>query len=77
MARDTDPAGSGAVPRIPDAQTIAPSAIAAFVAMSLPATLISGTGVSVMAGFYIVVLSTCQVIFFGKRKCNAGFGNPR
>lgn len=50
--------------RIPDAQTIAPSAIAAFVAMSLPATLISGTGVSVMAGFYIVVLSTCQVIFF-------------
>lgn len=50
--------------RIPDAQTIAPSAIAAFVAMSLPATLISGTGVSVAAGFYIVVLSTCQVIFF-------------
>lgn len=50
--------------RIPDAQTIAPSAIAAFVAMSLPSTLISGAGVSVMAGFYIVVLSTCQVIFF-------------
>lgn len=50
--------------QIPDAQIIAPSAIAAFVAMSLPSTLISGTGVSVMAGFYIVVLSTCQVIFF-------------
>lgn len=50
--------------RIPDAQIIAPSAIAAFVAMSLPSTLISGTGVSAAAGFYIVVLSTCQVIFF-------------
>lgn len=50
--------------RIPDAAQIAPSTIAAFVAMSLPSTLISGTGVSVMAGFYIVVLSTCQVIFF-------------
>lgn len=50
--------------RIPDAAVIAPSTIAAFVAMSLPATLISGTGVSAMAGFYIVVLSTCQVIFF-------------
>lgn len=50
--------------RIPDAAIIAPSALAAFVAMSLPSTLISGTGVSVAAGFYIVVLSTCQVIFF-------------
>lgn len=50
--------------RIPDAATIAPATLAAFVAMSLPSTLISGTGVSVMAGFYIVVLSTCQVIFF-------------
>lgn len=50
--------------QIPDAAQIAPSTIAAFVAMSLPSTLISGTGVSVMAGFYIVVLSTCQVIFF-------------
>lgn len=49
---------------IPDAQAIAPSAIAAFVAMSLPATLISTAGVSEAAGFYIVVLSTCQVIFF-------------
>ncbi|MEG0963445.1 MAG: nucleoside recognition domain-containing protein, partial [Lachnospiraceae bacterium] len=50
--------------RIPDAAIIAPSTLAAFVAMSLPATLISGTGVSAAAGFYIVVLSTCQVIFF-------------
>lgn len=50
--------------RIPDAAIIAPSTLAAFVAMSLPSTLISGTGVSAAAGFYIVVLSTCQVIFF-------------
>lgn len=50
--------------RIPDAAAIAPSTLAAFVAMSLPSTLISGTGVSAMAAFFIVVLSTCQVIFF-------------
>lgn len=50
--------------RVPDAAIIAPSTLAAFVAMSLPSTLISGTGVSAAAGFYVVVLSTCQVIFF-------------
>ena len=49
---------------IPDAALIAPSTLAAFVAMSLPSTLLSGTGVSAAAGFFIVVLSTCQIIFF-------------
>lgn len=50
--------------QIPDAAAIAPATLAAFVAMSLPSTLISTAGVSAMAAFYIVVLSTCQVIFF-------------
>lgn len=50
--------------QMPDVAIIAPATLASFVAMSLPSTLLSGTGVSAAAGFFIVVLSTCQIIFF-------------
>lgn len=50
--------------QIPDAETIAPSTLVSIFALSLPATLLKDTGVAVMSAFYIVVLSTSQVIFF-------------
>lgn len=49
---------------LPDAALIAPSTLAGFLALSLPATLITGKGVAAMSGFFIVVLSTTQIIFF-------------
>lgn len=50
--------------QIPDAEIIAPSTLVGFLALSLPATLLKDTGVSAMAAFFIVVLSTSQIIFF-------------
>lgn len=50
--------------QIPDAETIAPATLVGIFALSLPATLLKGTGVAAMAAFYIVVLSTAQVVFF-------------
>ncbi len=49
---------------LPDAVIIAPSTLAGFLALSLPVTLISGKGVAAISGFFIVVLSTSQIIFF-------------
>lgn len=49
---------------LPDVELIAPSVLSGFFALSLPATLLKGTAVSAAAGFFIIVLSTSQVIFF-------------
>lgn len=48
---------------MPQAEIIAPGVLVGFFAMSLPATLAAGK-VSAMAAFFVVVLSTCQIIFF-------------
>lgn len=47
-----------------DAETIAASSIIGILALSLPATLIKGKAVATASAFFIVVLSTCQIIFF-------------
>ena len=47
-----------------DAETIAASSIVGILALSLPATLIKGQAVATASAFFIVVLSTCQIIFF-------------
>lgn len=49
---------------LPDVEIIAPSVLSGFFALSLPATLLKGTAVSAAAGFFVIVLSTSQVIFF-------------
>lgn len=49
---------------LPDVELIAPSVLSGFFALSLPATLLKGTAVSAAAGFFVIVLSTSQVIFF-------------
>lgn len=45
-------------------ETIAASSIVGILALSLPATLIKGQAVATASAFFIVVLSTCQIIFF-------------
>lgn len=47
-----------------DAETIAASSIVGILALSLPATLIKGKAVATASAFFVVVLSTCQIIFF-------------
>lgn len=47
-----------------DAQTIAASSIVGIFALSLPATLIKGKAVAAASAFFVVVLSTSQIIFF-------------
>ena len=49
---------------IPDVEIIAPSVLSGFFALSLPSTLLKGTAVCAEAGFFIVLLSTSQIIFF-------------
>lgn len=50
--------------KLPDAAIIAPTVLADFLAMSLPATLIAGKGVADISGFFVILLSTTQIIFF-------------
>ena len=50
--------------QIPDVEIIAPSVLSGFFALSLPSTLLKGTAVCAEAGFFIVLLSTSQIIFF-------------
>ena len=52
--------------RLPDVEIIAPCVLSGFFALSLPSTLVAAAGeaVSVAAGFFVIVLSTSQVIFF-------------
>lgn len=50
--------------QIPDVDIIAPSVLSGFFALSLPSTLLKGTAVCAEAGFFIVLLSTSQIIFF-------------
>lgn len=50
--------------QLPDASIIAPSTIVGIAALSLPATLIAGKGVATISAFFVVVLSTVQIIFF-------------
>ncbi len=45
-------------------ELIAPSVLSGFFALSLPSTLISGTAVTAASGFFVVLLSTSQIIFF-------------
>lgn len=47
-----------------DASVIAPSAIVGIFALNIPSLLISGKGVATASAFFIVVLSTSQIIFF-------------
>lgn len=47
-----------------DAETIAASSVVGILALSLPATLLKGKVVATASAFFIVVLSTCQIIFF-------------
>ena len=47
-----------------DVELIAPSVLSGFFALSLPSTLLVGTGVSAASGFFVVLLSTSQIIFF-------------
>ena len=47
-----------------DAETIAASSVVGILALSLPATLIKGKAVATASAFFVVVLSTCQIIFF-------------
>lgn len=47
-----------------DAEAIAASSVVGILALSLPATLIKGKAVAVASAFFVVVLSTCQIVFF-------------
>ena len=47
-----------------DAQQIAASSIVGIFALSIPATLIKGKAVAAASAFFVVVLSTSQIIFF-------------
>ncbi len=47
-----------------DVELIAPSVLSGFFALSLPSTLLKGTAVSAASGFFVVLLSTSQIIFF-------------
>ena len=49
---------------LPDVELIAPSVLSGFFALSLPSTLLKGTAVAAKSGFFVVLLSTAQVIFF-------------
>ncbi len=49
---------------IADAETIAASSLVGIFALSLPATLIKGKAIAAASAFFIVVLSTTQIIFF-------------
>ena len=47
-----------------DAETIAASSVVGVFALSIPATLIKGKAVAAASAFFVVVLSTSQIIFF-------------
>ena len=47
-----------------DVDIIAPSVLSGFFALSLPSTLLKDTGVAAASGFFVVLLSTSQIIFF-------------
>ncbi len=47
-----------------DAQTIAPGILAGFFALSLPSSLVAGAEIAASSGFFVVLLSTSQIIFF-------------
>lgn len=47
-----------------DASTIAASSLVGVFALSIPATLIKGKAVAAASAFFVVVLSTSQIIFF-------------
>jgi nucleoside recognition membrane protein YjiH len=47
-----------------DADSIAASSIVGILALSLPATLIKGKAIATASAFFVIVLSTCQIIFF-------------
>lgn len=49
---------------LPDVELIAPSVFSGFFALSLPSTLLKGTAVAAKSGFFVVLLSTAQIIFF-------------
>ena len=49
---------------LPDAQQIAAYSIVGIFALSIPATLIKGKAVAAASAFFVVVLSTSQIIFF-------------
>lgn len=51
---------------IPNAKEIAPSVIVGITELALPTLLITGKGVAVSAAFFIVVLSSVQIIFFAE-----------
>ncbi len=47
-----------------DVELIAPGVLSGFFALSLPSTLLKGTAVAASSGFFTVLLSTSQIIFF-------------
>ncbi len=47
-----------------DVELIAPGILSGFFALSLPSTLLKGTAVAASSGFFAVLLSTSQIIFF-------------
>lgn len=49
---------------VPEAAAVAPGVLLGFFALSLPATLAGAAGVSSMAAFFVVIVSTSQIIFF-------------
>lgn len=49
---------------VPEAAAVAPGVLLGFFALSLPSTLAGAAGVSAMAAFFVVIVSTSQIIFF-------------
>lgn len=49
---------------LPDAQIIAPSTLVGIFGLAIPNVIIKGLGVAEISAFFVVVLSTSQVIFF-------------
>lgn len=49
---------------LPEASTIAPSTLVGIFGLAIPNVLIKGLGVAQVSAFFVVVLSTSQVIFF-------------
>lgn len=49
--------------QIPEAATVAPSTLIGFIEITLPSILVSSANLPQISGFYIALLSCCQIIF--------------
>ena len=55
--------------QMPDAAVIAPATLVGCAEIALPVMTIAGQQISEMAIFFVIVLSTVQIIFFTESKC--------